>query len=170
MRKTLGPLAALALAALTAAGCGSTAPAQSGATGGAATAAATAQAKAVKFSECIRAHGVPHFPDPDAKGEYAFGIDVSAAVWQKAVNACKALQLPGSLSSRRTPAQQSAGLVFARCMRSHGVKDFPDPVDGQPLINTYEIPSSNRPGGMDALNAAIRRCRTDLGDAVAGPS
>ena len=38
---------------------------------------ATDQDKAVKFAECIREHGVPHFPDPDAKGDFVFGIDVS---------------------------------------------------------------------------------------------
>ena len=66
------------------------------------------QDKAVKFAECIRAHGVPHFPDPDAKGEFVFGIDVSPAVWQQAVDACKDLEPPGALSGKRSPKQQSA--------------------------------------------------------------
>src|SRR5205085_2889770 len=82
----LRPLAALALVALLAAGCGSDAPAETSTV----RKPATGQAKAVKFAECIRSHGVPHFPDANAKGEYVFGIDVTPAVWQKAVNACKA--------------------------------------------------------------------------------
>jgi hypothetical protein len=158
-------LAAIAVAGLTGAGCG--ADGASGTGGGGAT-QATAQAKAVKFSECIRAHGVADFPDPDAKGEFEYGVSVSGTVWTKAVRACKALQPAGSLSSQRNPKQQSEGLTFAKCVRAHGVEDFPDPADGEPLIDTNKIPSSARPGGMTILNAAIGRCRKPLADAAAG--
>jgi hypothetical protein len=164
------------MVALILAGCGSdppseTATARSTGTGtgtASSTKTATAQDKAVKFSECIRAHGVPHFPDPNAKGEYVFGIDVSPAVWQKAVNACKALEPPGALSSKRSPKQQSAALRFAGCIRANGVKDFPDPVNGDPLVDTTKIPSSNRPGGMTILNAAMHKCGRVLGLAAGG--
>jgi hypothetical protein len=106
----------------------------------------------------LRANGVPHFPDPGSKGETNFGVDVSRDVWLKAVDACKALKPPGALSSKRTPKEQSASLRFAQCVREHGVKDFPDPVNGEPLIDTYKIPSSNKPGGMTILNAATKAC------------
>jgi hypothetical protein len=124
---------------------------------------ATKRQKAVKFAECVRAHGVPHFPDPDATGNFNFGVDVSAATFTAAVNACKALQPPGTLSSHRSASQQSAALRFAACVRANGVPDFPDPVSGQPLINTYLIPSANRPGGMSILNAATHKCGSVLG-------
>jgi hypothetical protein len=164
MRRRLRPLAALALVALIGAGCGSNAPTETATprkTG-------TDQAKGVRFAECIREHGVADFPDPDAKGEFQYGVSVSAAVWHKATTACKALQPPGTLSSKRTPKQQSASLRFADCIRKHGVKDFPDPVNGEPLINTYKIPSSNRPGGMTILNAAMQKCRPLLKLAAGG--
>jgi hypothetical protein len=48
------------------------------------------------------------------------------------------------------------------------VKDFPDPVNGEPLINTYKIPSSNKPGGMTILNAATQKCGSVLGQAAGG--
>jgi hypothetical protein len=174
-RRRPWPLAALALVAVISAGCGSnetgtpTSTATSTATATASKkTSATAQDKAVKFAECIREHGVPHFPDPDAKGDFVFGIDVSPAVWQKAVNACKALQPPGSLSGKRSPKQQSAALRFAECVRENGVKDFPDPVNGDPLIDTTKIPSSNRPGGMTILNAATHKCGSVLKLAAGG--
>jgi hypothetical protein len=47
------------------------------------------------------------------------------------------------------------------------VKDFPDPVNGEPLIDTTNIPSSNEPGGMTILNAAIHQCG-DVLDLAAG--
>ncbi len=176
-RRNRRPLAALAMVALISAGCGSNAASETAATSSngtagsadtAATKKATAQDKAVKLAECIRAHGVPHFPDPDAKGDFAFGIDVSPAVWRKAVDACKDLAPPGAFSGKRSPKQQSAALRFAECVRENGVKDFPDPANGEPLIDTTHIPSSNKPGGMTILNAATHRCRSILGLAAGG--
>jgi hypothetical protein len=48
------------------------------------------------------------------------------------------------------------------------VKDFPDPVNGEPLIDTTKIPSSNKPGGMTILNAATDACGSVLGQAAGG--
>jgi hypothetical protein len=164
---------ALALIALITAGCGSKAPTatttgNAGSIDAGGNENATGQGRAVKFAECIRGHGVPHFPDPDAKGDFVFGIDVSPAVWRKAVDACKDLEPPGALSGKRSPKQQSAALRFAQCIRDHGVKDFPDPANGEPLVDTTRIPSSNRPGGMTILNAAMHKCGRVLGLAAGG--
>jgi hypothetical protein len=171
------PLAALALIALTSllsAGCGSSTPSETttSAPGSAGTARSTKkltkQEKAVKFAECMRANGVPHFPDPDPNGDTNFGVDVTREVWLKAIDACKALKPPGALSSKRTPKEQSASLRFAQCVRDHGVKDFPDPVNGEPLIDTYKIPSSDKPGGMAILNAATQKCGAILKSSAGG--
>jgi len=182
-------LALAGLIGLVSAGCGSNAPSKSaaassttatssagstGATSSAGTASSGAdkklskQEKAVKFAECMRANGVPHFPDPDPKGDSNFGVDVPKDVFVKAVDACKALKPPGALSSKRTAKQQSASLRFAQCVRDHGVKDFPDPVNGEPLIDTTKIPSSNKPGGMTILDAATNTCGTILKASAGG--
>ncbi len=155
-------LTALAFVALIAAGCGSNDTAHTSAT--ASPKNASARDKAVKFSECIRAHGVADFPDPDAKGDYQYGVSVSPAVWQRATTACKDLQPPGTLSSKRTPKQQSTALEFAQCMRDHGVKDFPDPANGEPLVDTTKIPSlGNRSPRTDPVFApAMDKCRVAL--------
>jgi hypothetical protein len=177
MRTDLRPLVALGLAGLiglNGAGCGSSASSGTGTAGRSGTAGSgddtkpSAQEKAVKFAACMRANGVPHFPDPDPKGEFNFGVDVSKVVFTHAVDACKALQPPGSLSAKRTPKQQSASLRFAQCVRDHGVKDFPDPVNGEPLIDTTKIPSSSKPGGMTILNAATHKCGGILDLAAGG--
>jgi hypothetical protein len=172
MSRKVWPLAALAIVALIGGGCsnGSAENGHAGTashTGGGGSKSATDQDKAVKFAECVREHGVPHFPDPDAKGEFNFGVDVSPAVWRKAVDACNDLKPPGALSSKRTPKQQSASLRFAQCVRENGVKDFPDPVNGEPLVDTTKIPSSNQ-HGMNILNAAMQRCGSVLKLAAGG--
>jgi hypothetical protein len=63
MSRTLWPVAALAMVAMVAliSACGSNAPAATGSGSGAANVA-----QAVKFSQCMRANGVPYFPDPAA--------------------------------------------------------------------------------------------------------
>jgi hypothetical protein len=159
-RPMMRGLAVISVIVLIGAGCGGTGGGGSTSTAASGTTrAATARDKAVKFTECMRKNGVGDFPDPNAAGEFpSFGISVTPAVWSSAVHACKALQPPGSLSAHMTPAQLSAAVKFARCVRAHGVKDFPDPVNGEPLIDTYKIPSSNKPGGMTILNAATHKC------------
>jgi hypothetical protein len=76
--------------------------------------------------------------DPDAKNHFEYGVSVSGAVWNQATTACKDLQPPGTLSGKRTPKQQSASLRFAQCVRDNGVKDFPDPANGEPSSTPIE--------------------------------
>src|ERR1700716_4020258 len=120
MTRTLRPWVALALAGLIgliSAGCGSSASSKTGTASSGADKKLTKQEKAVKFAECMRANGVPHFPDPDPNGDSNFGVDVTREAWLKAVDACKALKPPGALSSKRTSKEQSATLRFAQCIR-----------------------------------------------------
>jgi hypothetical protein len=170
MSRRLRPLAALAMVALTIAGCsnGSAENGSTGTTSSGPNTKLTARDKAVKFAECIRAHGVSDFPDPNASGEFVYGASVSPAVFKKAVDACKDLQPPGTLSADRSPEQQSAGLKFAQCMRDNGVKDFPDPANGEPLVDTTRIPSSATDGGMTIINAAMQKCRDVMAEAAGG--
>ena len=177
MTRTLRPLVALAIVAMVAvisAGCGgtnssgSTDSSGSGSTVASHNSAATPREKAVKFAACMRENGYPDFPDPKASGEFpSFGISVSPGVWVKALRACKELRPPGSFSAHMSPKELSAALKFAQCIRAHGVKDFPDPVQDEPIIDTTKIPSANRPGGMSILNAATRKCGDLIAAAIA---
>ena len=150
----------LLLVALIAAGCGSNDIAHTSAS----PKQATRRDKAVRFAECIRAHGVADFPDPNAKNEFEYGVSVTPAVWKRATTACKDLQPPGTLSSKRTPKEQSGALEFAQCMRDNGVKDFPDPANGEPLVDTTKIPSlGDRSPRTDPVFApAMDKCSVAL--------
>jgi hypothetical protein len=165
-RRALAALAVIPLVALLS-GCGSSAPAETGtgSSGGGNNTAAHAQ-KAVKFAECMRSNGVSQFPDPGASGKFTIdavangsSLDTSAPAFKQAISACKDLEPTGFMGSKRSSQQQGAALKFAQCIRENGVKDFPDPIPNGPLVDTNRIPSSNSPGGMSILNAAMQKCR-----------
>jgi hypothetical protein len=162
MRRTVRPLAALAMLALIVAGCSSTSGG-TGSSGGNSTAATHEQA--VKFAECMRANGVSAFPDPNASGELTIdgvangsSVATSSAAFEQALGACKDLEPAGFTGTKVTPEQRTARLAFARCMRDNGVPDFPDPTPNGPLVDTNRIPSAATTGGMSILNATMPKC------------
>jgi hypothetical protein len=175
MSRKLRPLAALAMIAVIGAGC-SNEPAENdntGSTGGNKNAT-----KAMRFAECMRENGVREFPDPDASGQLTIdgvlngsSLDPSTPAWKEAIGACKDLQPPGFTGDEEvTDEEQEARLEFAQCIRDNGVKDFPDPAKGEPLVNTNRIPSAATDGGMTILNAAMQKCRDLAAQAgVEGP-
>jgi hypothetical protein len=159
--------AALAVVALIGAGCAD-APAQPE--------SATHRSKAMRFSACMRDHGVRQFPDPDAEGELTIdaiangtSLDTSSAAFARALSACRHLEPPGFTGHERSTQEQDKALRFAQCIRDNGVKDFPDPAKGEPLVDTRRIPSAARPGGMSVLNAAMSQCRDSLAGLVKRP-
>jgi predicted small secreted protein len=174
MSRTLLPLAALAMVALITAGC-SNAPAGTGASSdGGNTSAAREQA--LKFAQCMRNNGIREFPDPDASGTVTIetiangtSIDTNSPAFQQAITACKDLEPAGFTGATRTPEQQQAALKFAQCIRDNGVKDFPDPAPDAPMIDTNRIPSTDTPGGMTILHAAMQKCGTFARDAGVHP-
>ena len=153
------------------AGCGSTGSggnhtaSTAGTAGSAVNGASTTRAKAVKFSECMRANGVSAFPDPNASGGLTIdavangsSLNTSSAAFKHALNACKDLEPSGFTGNQRSPQEQKAALQFAECIRENGVRDFPDPGKTDPLVDTNHIPSAATPGGMTILNAAMQTC------------
>ncbi len=162
MRRRLSPLPALALLAVIVSGCGS-ASAGSGNQNGSST--ATARDKAVKFAECMRSNGVSGFPDPNASGQLTIdavangsSIDTNSATFKTAMSACKNLEPAGFTGPKTTSQLRAARLAFAKCVRGHGVPDFPDPAPNGPLVDTRRIPSTNTSAGMSALHTAMRSC------------
>lgn len=154
-------LVAVALA-LGACGGGSSNPASS------ASSTSPGKPKALKYSQCMRAHGVTNFPDLSGSGglriPQSSGININSPTYKAAQQACSKYA-PGATA---TPAQKSQreanALKFARCMRSHGVLNYPDPStspSGGPL---FPPPTSL---GIDTssptFQAAQKACRSLLG-------
>jgi hypothetical protein len=95
--------------------------------------------KALAFSKCMRSHGVSNFPDP-TNGKLDLqvqgtpdstsvnGVEVNGPVFQSAMQACRS-DLPngGHPTAAQTAKAKQQALAMSRCMRSHGVPNFPDP-------------------------------------------
>jgi hypothetical protein len=90
------------------------------------------EAAALEFAGCMRANGVPHFPDPKAGGGFLFhtgtDVDPSSPAFKAAQAKCKQFLPPGPGSGSPPSAKTLAHFLrVARCMRRHGVPEFPDP-------------------------------------------
>ncbi|HSS87686.1 MAG TPA: hypothetical protein VLL69_00070 [Streptosporangiaceae bacterium] len=83
------------------------------------------------LARCLRTHGVPNYPDPNADGQEPPNSKqlIGTPQGQAAVSACNYW---GNRIHNDVTAQNQAVRVeyvrFAQCMRSHGLPNFPGPV------------------------------------------
>jgi hypothetical protein len=115
---------------------------------------------AAAFSRCVRAHGLPNYPDPTAANPKitAPQLGVSQSQYRAAMTPCTHL-LPNDGGSQETAAQARTRLAdelsFAKCMRSRGVARFPDPTaQGDLSIHMVEAQ------GIDVHSPAVLRVVT----------
>jgi len=133
MRRFAPPTALAVLAALLLCACG-------GSRKPAATSTPAKSSKAaIAFSECMRANGVPNFPDPTGNGigiqvqqnngqMTVNGVSVNAPAFEKAQQTCQSkLPTPPPLSEAQIASITKGALKMAECMRANGVPNFPDP-------------------------------------------
>jgi hypothetical protein len=119
--------------------------------------------QALKFSQCMRAHGIGEFPDPGVGG----GIQASGAghdsnlnpnnrTFSAAQKACQKFS-PGPPSAQQQAQTEARGLAFSACMRRNGVASFPDPQlmpGGRLLIRITSNVDANSP----TFKAAQQKC------------
>jgi hypothetical protein len=123
----------LAAIGLPVAACGSSSPTSSTST--AAGAVSAKQTAMVSFSRCMRANGVPNFPDlsrgmsiQQTPGSFTVnGVHVNAPAFQSAMRTCRSKLPNGGRPPALNNSQRQAALRFSACMRTHGVPGFPDP-------------------------------------------
>ena len=133
---------------------------------------------AVKFSDCMRSHGVPNFPDPNPGG-FSFptipGITQSPA-FRSGQQACERfVPSPATSQGGFTPAQvarmQAQALALANCLRAHGVTNFPDPrftsEPGGNLLPAFSSSTCRLNLSSPAFVAAVKVCPSGLGGSFA---
>jgi hypothetical protein len=114
-------------------------------------------AQQLAFSKCMRADGVPSFPDPGGApgpGESSFlgiaipaTIDMRSPAAESAFDGCRHV-IASILSPQGKPGitavRKQSMIAHAQCMRTHGVPAYQDPIF--PLgggIETFDGPGVN---------------------------
>lgn len=190
-REAVAIITAAVLALLTAA-CGGASPA-SAASGSSSNVSSAHRAglsgspSAVGYSRCMRAHGVPRYPDPASDGQLPKGtaqtFGVSSSRYQAAQRACRHL-LPNNdltftaaltqcLETGSCPAAivhkaLTEGRKFAQCMRHHGVPNWPDPTidsSGRPSFQVTAAGISIAATRSRRMLSKIGYCQSRTGDA-----
>ena len=105
--------------------------------GAAPASAASPEQAGVAFAKCMRADGVPNFPDPSGGGgpfRFGAGVDPSSPAFQAARAKCRKLMPGGGIGAGPPPSAQTLArfLGIAQCMRQHGISQFPDPTTSVP--------------------------------------
>jgi hypothetical protein len=124
----------------------------------------------------MRSHGVSNFPDPNRSGQ----IDKTKVIalepspqFHVAERACQRLLPSDGTQSGPTHAQVQAALsgmvAVAGCMRSHGVRSWPDPYvdrsrpgDPRPVFDLHSTINPNAP----AISADIHACQHLMPDST----
>jgi hypothetical protein len=160
--------------ALGAAGCGSDGTVPGVATAGGATGSPTSSASAriddrdaaLAYARCMRANGVPDFPDPEVgdRGEMRVtipdGTDKSAV--DKATEKCRHLMPNGGEPLRADPQLVEKLREYAKCMRANGVPGFPDPTGGGLQIDGGKL-------GVDPQGATFKAAEEKCKNLLPGP-
>jgi hypothetical protein len=119
------------------------------------------------FSKCMRANGAPTFPDlssnrmliqGNADTISVNGVSFNAPAFLAARADCQKYLPSVYVSEAQTAQQRQRGLNFAKCMRNHGVPNFPDPkvVSSSGANQRVYLPGVNPQS--PAFRAAAKAC------------
>jgi hypothetical protein len=113
---------------------------------------------ALKFSQCMREHGMTWFPDPQPGGGLTIrtpkGLD--SKKMEAAHEACKKYEPNGGVPPKMNAADLEKARQMAQCMREHGVPKFPDPdPNGAIIIKRGELGSGP---GDPTFDKAQQQC------------
>jgi uncharacterized protein YceK len=162
------------------AGCGSSSSSSTAGSTGSSAANSKFQA-GVAFATCMRAHGVPNFPDPGT-GEggglqiqstpghtEVNGVAVNGPAFQGALQSCRSKLPNGGHPPPLTAARKAAMLHFSQCMRAHGLTGFPDPTFATGGAQLRIDRASGLNPASPVFQAAQRACGSFIQRAKLGP-
>lgn len=133
------------------------------------------------FSECMRADGVPNFPDPAPDGgiQLPNGVDPSSPAFQAARSKCEKLIPsvaggPANFGATTHPSSQTLAKIrnIAVCMRAHKISQFPDPrttvpsnpaTSGAGVISDFDGAILDFPSTLNMQAPAYRQALTACG-------
>jgi hypothetical protein len=130
----------------------------------------------ISLSKCMRANGVPGFPDPregpngggvgwPGGGPAMISTDVLLIMGQRiagpavasAAKHCKEYMGPSGPPPELTESQKRAAIARADCIRTHGLPNFPDPT----FAGGYQ--QLNLPPGLNPQSPAVEQAAKACG-------
>lgn len=125
---------------------------------------------ALAFAKCMRAHGVPNFPDPDSAGHIpttassgmtrapsgGFTANPNSPAYKTASNDCRSLAVATPVTQVQSNRMIASQLKFAACMRKNGVPHYPDPTSDGEVGNNGAINGVNP--NSPAVQRAEKKC------------
>lgn len=119
------------------------------------------QQRALRYARCMRENGVPDFPDPTFNGKGGVGISLPDGADRAKVDAanekCKQYLPNGGQAPTIDPTMIAQLRTFARCMREHGLPNFPDPTGSGLQVNGNEPGMSPDDPTFKAAQAACAK-------------
>jgi hypothetical protein len=186
--RTAAAIIVAAVLVLLAAAC-SGSPSSAGLGGSSNAGGSTNSPSAVGYSHCMRSHGVLSYPDPNSSGTLpkvsAQRLGVSTSQLQAAQSACQQLlpntggsfdqqvrqcYLAGNCPQALVQQMLTVGRKFARCMRSHGVSNWPDPTldsQGRPFFNPSGHGITRSEWHSSQMRAKAEECNRVAGGGLA---
>jgi hypothetical protein len=115
------------------------------------------------YAQCMRDHGISDFPDPQPGGGLGGAVrgsdlDPNNPQFKAADEACKSL-LPAPPSNEDQEQEFADMLAYAKCMREHGIADFPDPKPGEGIL----IPAAAQGTDLDPSNPQFQAANNACG-------
>lgn len=98
----------------------------------------------LKFAQCMRAHGISWFPDPNSgKTSIMIPKGQDKTKFDAAQEACKQYMPNGGEMHKPSAEELEAARNMAKCMRENGIPNFPDPnPDGGISIDSKKLGTS----------------------------
>lgn len=110
---------------------------------------------ALKAATCLRAHGVPNYPEPQRingtiHSAYTTSVNPTTAAVQTAGRKCGA-------QAELLAEESRSRIVFVRCIRAHGVPRFPYPT-AQGRVSAGMVVAQGINPQSPAVARAVRTC------------
>ncbi|GLW30857.1 hypothetical protein [Actinoplanes regularis] len=115
----------------------------------------------LKYSKCMREHGLDWFPDPNTDGQLQVQNPPGEpdSKTKAAEEACRSL-LPdgGEQKDKTSPEEIERAQQMAKCMRANGVPNFPDPgPNGEIALDADKLGTGPGDATFDAAEKACSK-------------
>ncbi len=118
------------------------------------------------YTDCMRSHGVPDFPEPrpGPQGTLSYPLNPPAGMlgragYDAAFRACLKLAVTGGRPAARYQAIALKALQQAECMRSHGITGYPSPATLNGGIHSPDFTTLGIDPHTRQFAAAVSACR-----------